>query len=78
MVVLAVGVDDMGDELRTLVDEEAAPPQEVARGALGARIDVGHREHAAAQEARDLGGVDAIVLRLAAVDRFHDRGHDQA
>ena len=31
MVVLAVGVDDVRDELRTLVDEEAAPPHEVAR-----------------------------------------------
>jgi len=28
-------------------------------------------KHAAAQEARDLGGVDAIVLRFAAVDRLH-------
>jgi hypothetical protein len=39
--------------------------------ALGPRINVGHREHAAPQQAGDLGGVDAIVLRLAAVNRFH-------
>ena len=74
MVVLAVGVDDVRDQLRALVDEEAAPAKQIAGLALGPRINVGHREHAAAQKARDLGGVDAIVFGLAAVDRFHVQG----
>ncbi len=74
VVVLAVGVDDVRRQLRALIDEEAAPTQEIACVALGPRIDVGHGKHAAAEEAGDLGGVDAIVLGLAAVDRFHVEG----
>src|SRR6266849_1744151 len=62
--ILAGRVDHVRDELRTLVDEEAAPTQQVACRAFAARIDVGHREHAAAQQTGDLGGVDAIVLDL--------------
>ena len=71
MVVLAVGVDDVRDELRTLVDEEATTPQEIARRTFGTRIDVRHRKHAAAQQAGYFCGVAAIVLHFAAVDRFH-------
>src|SRR6266542_5661929 len=43
-VELAVGVDDVGDELRALPDEEAAAAQQVARLPLGARVDVSERE----------------------------------
>ena len=73
-VVLAVGVDDVGDELAALPHEERAAAQQVARGALGARVDVGQRESAAAQERGDLPGVDLVVLGLAAVDGLHVEG----
>ncbi len=38
MVVLAFGVDDMSDELRALIDEDATAAQEIARGSFRARI----------------------------------------
>ena len=56
---------------RALIDEDAAPPEQVANIALGPRSDVGHRKHAAAEQTGDLGGEDAIVHRLAAVNGFH-------
>src|SRR4051812_15999265 len=37
-------------------------------------VDVGERKGAATQEAGDLGGVDLVVLGLAAVDGFHVEG----
>ena len=49
-VVLADGVLDMGDELRALVDQVAAPPQQIAGGAHLGRIDIGQRQHPASQQ----------------------------
>ena len=48
-----------------------APAQQVAGGAHALRIDVGLRQHAAAQEHGDLSSIDTVVLGLAAVNRFH-------
>src|SRR5207244_7669426 len=70
MVVLAVGVDDVGDELRAILDEAATPAEQITRRSLLPRIDVGDWKHAAAQETGDLGRVDAVVLGLATVDRL--------
>lgn len=66
-----VGVGDVGKQLRAPAHEVVAPAHEVARGAHRLRVDVRLRQHAAAQKARDLVRVDAVVLRLAAVDRAH-------
>lgn len=64
----------MRDELAALADEVAAAAEQIARLALVPRVDVSHREHAAAQQAGDLGGVEAIILGLAAVDGLHVQG----
>jgi hypothetical protein len=34
-------------------------------------VDVGHRDHPAAQQHGNLVGIDPVVLRLPAVDRLH-------
>src|SRR5215218_3480789 len=70
-VVLRVGVLDVGQQLATLPGEEQAPAQQVAGGAHLAGIDIGVGEIAAPQQRGDLVGVEPVVLRLAAVDRFH-------
>ena len=48
--------------------------EQVAGGTHVARIDVSHREHAAAQQGGDFEGVDPVVLHFAAVDGFHVQG----
>jgi len=48
-----------------------AAAQEVPGGPHLLGVDVGHGEHAAPQEHRDLLRVDLVVLGLAAVDGFH-------
>ena len=68
------GVLDVGEQLAALADDVEAAPKQITRGAHARRVDVGLREHAAAQERRDLQGVDPVVLRLAAVDRLHIEG----
>src|SRR5436309_2554749 len=52
---------------------KTAPEQIAGRAHLG-RIDIGLGHHASSQQRRDLEGVDAIVLGLAAVDGFHVQG----
>ena len=73
-VVLAGGVLDVGEELGALAHEVHAAPQEIAGGAHPGGIDVGLRDHPAAQEGGDLEGIDLIVLALAAVDGLHVEG----
>ena len=73
-VVLAVGVGDVGDELGFLPHEEGSTPQQVAGFTHGTGINKSHREHAAAQQPRDLGSINAIAFGLAAVDSFHVEG----
>ena len=70
-VVLADGVLDVGDQLRALAHEVTAPAQQIARGAHLGGIDIGLREHPAAQQPGDLVRVDLVVLGLAPVDRAH-------
>ena len=54
--------------MRTRVE---AAPQQVSCGAHLGRVDIGLRDHAAAQECGDLKSIDPIVLGFAAVDGFH-------
>jgi len=53
---------NVGEELRPLPHQEGPSPQQVPGFAHGLGVDVGLREHAAAQESRDLMGVDAIIF----------------
>ena len=48
--------------------------KQVAGLALPLRVDVGQREHAAAEQGGELAGVDLVVLGLAAVDGLHVQG----
>ena len=68
------GVLDVGEELAALADEEEAAAEQVAGGTHARRIDVGHGEHAAAEQPGDLARVDPVVLGLAAVDGLHVEG----
>jgi hypothetical protein len=62
------GILDVTEEFSMFAGEEKASTHEVASGTHGRRIDVGHRNHAAAQQHGELGGNDGIVLRLGTVD----------
>ncbi len=73
-VVLLVGHLDVGEQLAALADQGQAPAQQIAGGAHARRVHVGLGQHPAAQQHGDLQGVDAVVLRLAAVDRLHVEG----
>jgi len=56
------------NQLGTLVDQEHAAAQQVARFTPALGIDVSLGQGAAAQERGNLLGIDAVVLALAAVD----------
>jgi len=62
---------DMGEQLAALAHEVEPAAQQIARRAHTGLVCVGLRQHAVAQQRRDLERVDAVVLRLAAVDRLH-------
>src|SRR5207245_9806510 len=70
-VVLTVDDVDVGQQAATLAYQVQAAPQQVARLTHPFGVSVGKRETAAAQQARDLVGVDAVVLAFAAVNQFH-------
>ena len=76
-VVLGVGVLDVGEQLGSLAHKEVAPTQQIAGGAHCLGVDVGKGHVPSAQEVGDLVGVDAIVFRLASVDRLHIEGMAQ-
>jgi hypothetical protein len=73
-IVLAVGILDMAQELRSLAQQVGPASQEVTGGTHLRWIDVGWREHAAAKEGSNLVGIDRVMLGLAAVDGFHREG----
>ena len=73
-VVLAGRIDDMREGFGPVVHEVHASPQQIACAPHRVWIDVGLRQHAAAQEQSDLFRVDLVVLRLAAVNRLHIQG----
>jgi len=64
----------VGEEFGPLAHEVHPPAQEIAGGTHASRIDIGHRDHAAAEEDGDLVGVDPVILGFAAVDGFHVQG----
>jgi hypothetical protein len=64
----------MGEEFGPLAHEVHPATQEIAGGAHPGGIDVGHGDHAAAEEDGDLVGVDPVVLGFAAVDGLHVEG----
>ena len=73
-IVLAVGILHVGQEFGPFARQMHAAPQQVAgRPHLG-RIDIGLREHTAAQQHGNLLGVDLVVFGLAAMDGFHIEG----
>src|SRR5262249_39461540 len=73
-VVLAVGVDQVGQGLGAAADQMRTTPEQVAGLAHALGIDVGDGDHAAPQQDGDLVSVDLVGLGLAAVDGFHVEG----
>ena len=70
-VVLVVGVLDVGEQVASSTDEVQSPAKQVASGSHLGRVDVGLGERPAAQQRRDLEGIDLVVLGLPAVDGLH-------
>jgi hypothetical protein len=73
-VILAVGILNMRQECTAFAGQVQAPTQQVAGRAHLGWIDIGLREHTAAQQHSDLMGVDLVVFGLAAMDSFHREG----
>jgi hypothetical protein len=73
-VRLAVGVLHMCQEFAALVRQRHAAPQEITGGAPLSRVDIGLREHAAAQQDSNLLRVDLVMFGLAALDGLHVEG----
>jgi len=76
-VILTIGVLDVAQEISPFVNQVGPPSHEVSGGSHLWWIDVGHGQHAAAQQCCDLHRVDAVVLDFASVDRFHIEGMAQ-
>jgi hypothetical protein len=70
---VVLGVEDLQvrDQLGVFVDQVHPSAEQVTAFAHPLGIRIGDREVAALEEMGDFIGVDAIVLGLAAVDRFH-------
>ena len=73
-VVLAVGVDEVGDHLGALVHQVHAAAQQIAGLAQALGIGIGLGQVAAAQQLGDLAGIDLVVLGFAAADGLHVQG----
>ena len=70
-VVLADGVLNVGHGFGAGAHQLHPTAEQVAGRSHGLRIGVGHRQHATAQEQRNLVAVNLVVLGLATVDRLH-------
>lgn len=70
-VVLAVGILDVGQQLRPSSHKEASPPEQVPVGPHLPGIDISNRKHPAPDQPDDLLGIDFIVLGFSSVDGFH-------
>ena len=70
-VVWAMDLLDVAQQRRPFPRESYAASEQVAGGAHGRRIDIGLREHPAAQQPSDFLGIDPGVFGLTAMDRFH-------
>jgi hypothetical protein len=76
-VILAVGIVPVGSQLCAFAHQMRPPPQEVTGGAPLRWRHIGLWEHAAAQQGRNLLGVDRVVFGFAAMHRFHIQGVPQ-
>ena len=74
MVVLAIGVLDVGDEVGTLADEEEPAAEQIASFAEPLGIHVGGGKVAAAEEGAEFIGIELVVFGFAAVDGFEVEG----
>jgi len=73
-IVLDCRIVHMSQEIGPSTDQKTPAAEQIAgRPHLG-RIDISHREHAAAQQAGNLLGVDLVVLHLATMHSFHVQG----
>jgi len=70
-VVLVVGVLDVGEKLASLAHQGESATEQISSGAHLRRVDVRLRKHSTSKHGRDRERIDAVVLRLATVNRFH-------
>jgi hypothetical protein len=70
-VILTVGILNVGQQLGPLAHQMTAAPEQVPGGPHLRGIDVGLRQHPAAQEHGDLMGVNLVVLGFAPMNRLH-------
>jgi len=73
-IVLTVRILDVGSEFGALAHQMTPPPQQVPGGAQLGGVDLGLGQHPAAQQHRDLVGVNLIVLGFAPVTRLPREG----
>ena len=66
-----MGVLDVGEQLGSLADQVEPSPEQIPGRSHLRRVDVRLGKHSSPHEGRDLVGVDAVVLGLAAVDGLH-------
>jgi hypothetical protein len=64
----------MSQEFTAFAGQMHASTQQVAGGAHLGWIDIGLREHTAAEQHSDFMGVDLVVFGLAAMDSLHIEG----
>src|SRR5215831_18518727 len=70
-VILAVGILHMCEKFRAFAHEVRAASEQIAGGAQHRRIDIDLGPHAAAEQRRNLLGIDLVVVGLATVNGFH-------
>ena len=73
-MILTRGILNVREELRAFAHHMRPPPEHVAGRPHGGRIDVGLREHAAAEQHGDFLGVHRVVCGLTPMDRLHIQG----
>src|SRR5436190_10689740 len=76
-IVLTVRVLNVRQQLGTVMHQMHAPAKQISSRAHVLGIDIGLRDHAAAQQNGDLLRIDLVVLGFAAVNGFHVQGITQ-
>jgi hypothetical protein len=72
--VLGARILNVRQQLTALADQMQPASNEIPRRPHARGVNVGLRQQAATQEARDLVRVDRVILGLAAMDGFHRQG----
>jgi hypothetical protein len=75
--IVALGLVDMGPELRPFPPERQAPPHESTGGPHRRRRDRGLRQHRAPAAGRHLVRIDRVVVGRAALERLQGEGVPQ-